>query len=182
MVQNEEPCIRPADGNGSEPQQAAAPQGGLFPRFDGNNENIDESIRRFSMSRDTITRLGKTGSALVRSVQRDPLLTARVQRLKTVRELADHRPDVGVEMGDISRSGRSGRPSVMRLCGDEKRSAEKWCDPLLDNATAYPELLGGGGKAGTPIRSRFGLVYRKRKEDRNANRAPLLLRARWLHI
>src|SRR5512143_1153936 len=58
---------------------------GYFRDLMANNENIDESIRPLlQLSRDTIARLGKTESALVRSLQRDPLLTARVQRLKTV--------------------------------------------------------------------------------------------------
>jgi transposase len=63
----------------------------------------------------------------VRSLQRDSLLTTRVQRLKTV-------PGVGpitaltwaLEMGDISRF-RSIRQAISYcgLCGDEKKSAEK---------------------------------------------------------
>jgi hypothetical protein len=51
------------------------------------NENIDDSIGPLlQLSRDTITRLQKTESALVRSLQRDSLLMTRVQRLKTFLE------------------------------------------------------------------------------------------------
>src|SRR6202050_362875 len=47
-------------------------RGGYFRDLMANNENIDESIRPLlQLSRDTITRLGKTESALVRSLQRD---------------------------------------------------------------------------------------------------------------
>ncbi len=101
---------------------------GYFRDLMASNENIDDSIRPLlQLSRDSITRLQKTESALVRSLQRDPLLTVRVQRLKTV-------PGVGpitaltwaLEMGDISRF-RSIRQAISYcgLCGDEKRSAEK---------------------------------------------------------
>ena len=97
---------------------------GYFRDLMASNENIDESIRPLlQLSRDTIARLGKTESALVRSLQRDPLLTARVQRLKTV-------PGVGpitaltwaLEMGDISRF-RSIRQAIRYcgLCGDIPR-------------------------------------------------------------
>jgi transposase len=65
---------------------------------------------------------GQQQAALVRSLQRDPLLTARVQRLKTV-------PGPGpitaltwaLEMGDISRF-RSIRQAISYygLCGDER--------------------------------------------------------------
>ena len=100
---------------------------GYFRDLMASNENIDDSIRPLlQLSRDTITRLQKTESALVRSLQRDSLLTTRVQRLKTV-------PGVGpitaltwaLEMGDISRF-RSIRQAISYcgLCGDEKRSAE----------------------------------------------------------
>src|SRR5713101_1051763 len=101
---------------------------GYFRDLMASNENIDDSIRPLlQLSRDTITRLQKTESVLVRSLQRDPSLTARVQRLKTV-------PGVGpitaltwaLEIGDISRF-RSIRQAITYcgLCGDEKRSAEK---------------------------------------------------------
>jgi len=58
---------------------------GYFRDLMASNENIDDSIRPLlQLSRDTITRLQKTESALVRSLQRDSLLTVRIQRLKTV--------------------------------------------------------------------------------------------------
>jgi hypothetical protein len=37
-----------------------------------------------TICRETIVRIGKTESALVRSLARDPLLSARVERLMTI--------------------------------------------------------------------------------------------------
>ena len=49
------------------------------------NQDIDESIRPLlKLSRETIVRLQKTEYALVSSLQRDPLLSERIQRLQTV--------------------------------------------------------------------------------------------------
>lgn len=49
------------------------------------NQDIDESIRPLlKLSRETIARLQKTEYALVSSLQRDPLLSERIQRLRTV--------------------------------------------------------------------------------------------------
>jgi len=92
------------------------------------NQGIDESIRPLlKLSRETIARLQKMEYALVSSLQRDPLLSERIQRLRTV-------PGVGpitaltwaLEMGDISRF-RSIRHAISYcgLCGDEKSSADK---------------------------------------------------------
>src|SRR5262245_58041530 len=92
------------------------------------NQDIDESIRPLlKLSRETIARLQKMEYALVSSLQRDPLLSERIQRLRTV-------PGVGpittltwaLEMGDISRF-RSIRHAISYcgLCGDEKSSADK---------------------------------------------------------
>jgi len=133
---------------------------GYFRDLMENNENIDESIRPLlQLSRDTITRLGKTESALVRSLQRDPLLTARVQRLKTVPGVGPTPPDVGAGDGryfavPVDPAGHQ----LLRLCGDEKRSAEKVVrTPLSRQRNKHIQsCLVEAAKAGTPIRSRFG--------------------------
>lgn len=87
------------------------------------NEDIHESVRPLlRLSREMIVRLQKTEYALVSSLQRDPLLPERIQRLRTV-------PGVGpitaltwaLEMGDISRI-RSIRNAISYcgLCSDER--------------------------------------------------------------
>jgi transposase len=140
--------------------------------------NIDESIRPLlQLSRDTITRLQKTESALVRSLQRDPLLTARVQRLKTI-------PGVGpitaltwaLEMGDISRF-RTIRQAISYcgLCGDEKRSAEKVMRTALSRQRNkhIQSVLVEAAKLAPRYDHDLALVYENEKKKGNANRATL---------
>jgi len=78
---------------------------GYFRELLASNEEVNESIRPLLQgSRDTVVRLQKTECALVSSLQRDPLLAERIQRLKTI-------PGVGaitalpwaLEMGEVSR-------------------------------------------------------------------------------
>jgi transposase len=83
--------------------------------------------------------LQRTEGAIIRSLQRDPLLAERVRRLQTI-------PAVGkvtalswaLEMGDISRFRSIRRAiSYCGLCGDEKRSVEDLKvgkDPVLEKA------------------------------------------------
>src|SRR6202790_1867447 len=77
------------------------------------------------LCRETLVRLQKTESALVRSLQRDSLLIERVERLMTI-------PAVGpitaltwaLEVGDVKRfSSIKKAISYCGLCGAEKRSA-----------------------------------------------------------
>jgi transposase len=151
---------------------------GYFRDLMASNENIDDSIRPLlQLSRDSITRLQKTESALVRSLQRDPLLTARVQRLKTV-------PGVGpitaltwaLEMGDISRF-RSIRQAISYcgLCGDEKRSAEKVMrTPLSRQRNKHIQsCLVEAAKLAPRYDPDLALVYENEKKKGNANRATL---------
>ena len=102
---------------------------GYFRELISNNEEVrKESIRPLlRLSRETIVRCQKTEYALVSSLQWDPLLADRVQRLKTI-------PGVGpitaltwaLEIGDVSRF-RSIKQAISYcgLCGDEKSSADK---------------------------------------------------------
>jgi transposase len=101
---------------------------GYFRELLASNEEIHSSIRPLlKLSRETIVRLQKTDYALVSSLQRDPLLADRIQRLRTV-------PGVGpitaltwaLEMGEVSRF-RSIKQAISYcgLCGNEKSSAEK---------------------------------------------------------
>jgi transposase len=151
---------------------------GYFRNLMESNGNIDDSIRPLlHVSRDTIIRLQKTESALVRSLQRDPLLTARVQRLKTV-------PGVGpitaltwaLEMGDISRF-RSIRQAISYcgLCGDEKKSAEKVMrTPLSKQRNKHIQsVLVEAAKLAPRYDHDLALVYENEKKKGNANRATL---------
>jgi len=58
---------------------------GYFPELLASKDAIDKSIRPLlRLSRDSITRLQRIESALIRSLQRDPLLAERVRRLQTI--------------------------------------------------------------------------------------------------
>ncbi len=97
---------------------------GYFPDLMSGNEEIDDSIRPLlKLSRETIARSQKLDYALVSSLERDPLLAERLERLRTV-------PGVGpitaltwvLEVGDVARFQSIG---YCGLCGAEKSSADK---------------------------------------------------------
>jgi transposase len=101
---------------------------GFIPELLASKDALDPSVRALlRVSHNSILRLRGIESALIRSLQRDPLLAKRVQRLQTI-------PAVGkitaltwaLEMGDISRF-RSIRQAISYcgLCGDEQKSADK---------------------------------------------------------
>jgi len=70
----EEPGIGTADGNRGGLQQAPASQGGLLPRSDVDQQEVDQSIRPLlKLSREMMERGQKLDYALVSSLERDPL-------------------------------------------------------------------------------------------------------------
>src|SRR5260370_33405113 len=91
------------------------------------NPEIREGLRPLlTICRETIVRIGKTEGALVRSLARDPLLHARVERLMTI-------PAVGpitaltwvLEVDDVARFHSVKQAvSYCGLCGAERSSAE----------------------------------------------------------
>jgi hypothetical protein len=144
---------------------------GYFRELLSTNEEVNESIRPLlKLSRETIVRLQKTEYALLSSLQRDPLLAERIQRLRTV-------PGVGpitaltwaLEMGDTSRF-RSIRQAISYcgLCGDEKSSADKVMrTPLSKQAQqTHPTSAGGSRQAGTARGPQAGSGLCNRKAER----------------
>ena len=99
---------------------------GYFRELMASNPDINDGLRSLlRLCRETVVRLGKTESALVRTLQRDPLLVERVERLMTI-------PAVGpitaltwaLEVGEVQRfSSIKKAISYCGLCGDEKSSA-----------------------------------------------------------
>ena len=60
-------------------------QAGYFRELLASNRDISESLRSLlSQCREMVVRLGKTESALIRSLQQDRLLTERVERLMSI--------------------------------------------------------------------------------------------------
>ena len=101
---------------------------GYFAELMSGNEEIDDSIRPLlKLSRETINRSQKLDYALVSSLEHDPLLAERLERLRTV-------PGVGpitaltwvLEIGDVARFQSIKQAiSYCGLCGAEKSSADK---------------------------------------------------------
>src|SRR5499427_3778343 len=151
---------------------------GYFRELLSSNEEIHPSVRPLlKLSRETIVRLQKTEYALVSSLQRDPLLVERVERLKTV-------PGVGpitaltwaLEMGDVSRF-RSIKQAISYcgLCGDEESSAEKVLrTPVAKQRNKHIQrVLVEAAKLAPREDHHLALVYESEKQKGNANRATL---------
>ncbi len=113
------------------------------------NQDIDEGLKLLlGLCRETVVRLGKTESALVRSLQRDTLLVERVERLMTI-------PAVGpimaltwaLEVGEVRRFSS------------------------IKKAISYCGLFGAErSSAGTTARTGLSLCH----EKKNAGRMPTL--------
>ncbi len=158
---------------------------GYFRELLATNEEVQESIRPLlRLSRETIVRMQKTEYALVSSLERDPLLAARIQRLRTV-------PGVGhitaltwaLEMGEIARF-RSIRQAISYcgLCGEEKSSADKVMrTPLSKQRNKHIQrVLVEAAKLAPRQDHDLALVYEKEKQKGNANRATLAVARKML--
>jgi transposase len=151
---------------------------GYFRELLASSDAISEGIRPLlQVSRDSITRLQKTEAAIIRSLQRDPLLAERVRRLQTI-------PAVGkvtaltwaLEMGDSARFGSIRQAiSYCGLCGDEKRSAEKVArTPLSKQRNKHIQrVLVEAAKLAPRRNPDLALVYENAKKKGNANLATL---------
>jgi len=151
---------------------------GFIAELLSNNEDAVKSIRPLlRVSQDSILRLRRIESAMIRSLERDPFLAERVRRLQTV-------PCVGritaltwaLEMGDISRF-RSIRQAISYcgLCGDEQKSADKTVrTPLSKKRNKHIQhVLVEAAKLAPRYDSGLALLYAKEKQKGNANRATL---------
>ncbi len=88
---------------------------GYFPELLANADAVSASIRPLlQLSRESITRLQRTEGAIVRSLQRDPLLAERVRRLQTIPAVSRVTAlSWALEMGDISLFSRSDKRSAI---------------------------------------------------------------------
>ena len=151
---------------------------GFIPELLASKDALDPSVRPLlRVSHNSILRLRGIESALIRSLQRDPLLAKRVQRLQTI-------PAVGkitaltwaLEMGDISRF-RSIRQAISYcgLCGDEQKSAHKTVrTPLSKKRNKHIQhVLVEAAKLAPRYDPDLALLYAREKQKGNANRATL---------
>ena len=108
---------------------------GYFRELLATNPDIDEGLcSLLRLCRETVVRLGKTESALVRSLARDSLLMDRVERLMTI-------PAVGpitaltwaLEVGDVKRFSSIKKLLVIAGCAGPRRVRRTPC-----NARRYP--------------------------------------------
>ena len=151
---------------------------GYFDELMSGNEEIDNSIRPLlKLSRETINRSQKLDYALVSSLERDPLLKERLERLRTV-------PGVGpitaltwvLEIGDVARF-RSIKQAISYcgLCGAEKSSADKVLrTPISKQRNKHiQQVLVEAAKLGPRLSHELALIHEKEKQKGNRNRATL---------
>ncbi len=151
---------------------------GYFRELLATNSDIDEGLRSLlRLCRETVVRLGKTESALVRSLAQDRLLVDRVERLMTI-------PAVGpitaltwaLEIDDVQRfSSIKKAVSYCGLCGDEQSSANHvQRTPLSKQRNKHLQTtLIETAKMAPRYSSTLALVYDREKQKGNANRATL---------
>src|SRR5713226_5801846 len=151
---------------------------GYFRELLATNQDIDEGLKPLlRLCRETVVRLGKTESALVRSLQRDSLLMERVERLMTI-------PAVGpitaltwaLEVGDVQRfSSIKKAISYCGLCGAENSSANIIKrTPLSKQRNKHLQtILIEAAKMAPRNSPELAMIYDREKQKDNANRATL---------
>ena len=151
---------------------------GYFRELMKTNPDIDESLRPLlGLCRETLVRLQKTESALVRSLERDPLLAERVRRLLTI-------PAVGpitaltwaLEVGEVSRfSSIKKAISYCGLCGAQKSSGDHTQrTPISKQRNKHLQsVLVEAAHMAPRLSPELALFYDRERQKGNANRATL---------
>src|SRR6266478_3152095 len=151
---------------------------GYFRELLATNPDIDEGlVSLLRLCRETVVRLQRTESALVRSLERDSLLMERVERLMTI-------PAVGpitaltwaLEVGDAKRfSSIKKAISYCGLCGAERSSANiTMRTPLSKQRNKHLQtVLIEAAKMAPRNSPELAMVYEQEKQKGNANRATL---------
>jgi transposase len=151
---------------------------GYFRALLATNQDIDEGLRSLlRVCHETVVRLGKTERALVRSLERDPRLRERIDRLMTI-------PAVGpilaltwaLEVGDVGRfSSIKKAISYCGLCGAERSSGESiQRTPLSKQRNRHLQtILIEASKMAPPHSPTLAMIYHREKQKGNANRATL---------
>ena len=153
-------------------------QAGYFRELLATNPDINEGLKPLlQLCRDTVVRLQKTESALVRSLKRDSLLMDRVERLMTI-------PAVGpitaltwaLEVGDVQRfSSIKKAISYCGLCGAEKSSGGTvQRTPLSKQRNKHLQTtLIEAAKMAPRYSPNLAMLYDREKQKGHANRATL---------
>ncbi len=151
---------------------------GYFADLMSANDEVHESVRPLlKLSREHIVRAQKLDYALVSSLERDPLLAERLERLRTV-------PGVGpitaltwaLEIGDFTRF-RSIKQAISYcgLCGDERSSADKVMRmPLSKQRNKHIQrVLVEAAKLAPRYSHELAMVRERELQKGNPNRATL---------
>jgi len=151
---------------------------GYFTELMSSNDEVSESIRPLlKLSRETIVRSQKLDYALVSSLERDPLLGERLERLRTI-------PGVGpitaltwaLEIGDVSRFQSIKQAiSYCGLCSAERSSADKLVRmPISKQRNKHiQQVLVEAAKLAPRYNHELALVYEREQQRGNKNRATL---------
>jgi transposase len=151
---------------------------GYFRELLATNPDINEGLcSLLRVCRETVVRLQRTESALVRSLERDSLLMDRVERLMTI-------PAVGpitaltwvLEVGDVQRfSSIKKAISYCGLCSAEKSSGNTvQRTPLSKQRNKHLQTtLIEAAKMAPRNSPELAMLYDKEKRKGNANRATL---------
>ena len=142
------------------------------------NPDINEGLRPLlRLCRETVVRLSKLESALVRSLERDQFLVERVERLMSI-------PTIGpitaltwaLEVGDVQRFSSTKKAiSYCGLCGAEKSSGNTvQRTPLSKQRNKHLQTtLIEAAKMAPRYSPTLALLYDREKQKGNANRATL---------
>src|SRR5579859_5553191 len=151
---------------------------GYFDQLMKSNEEVSDSIRPLlKLCREQIDRSIRLDATLLRTLERDPLLKERLERLRTV-------PGVGpitaltwvLEIGDVARF-RSIKQAVSYcgLCGSEKSSADKVLrTPISKQRNKHiQQVLVEAAKLAPRLSHELALIHEKEKQKGDRNRATL---------
>jgi transposase len=151
---------------------------GYFAELLATNEEVSASIRPLlRLCREHIDRWIKLDTALLRSLERDPLLADRLRRLRTI-------PGVGpitaltwaLEVGDASRF-RSIKQAISYcgLCSAEKSSADKVMrTPISKQRNKHiQQVLVEAARLAPRYSDQLALLYERERQRGNGNRATL---------
>jgi len=151
---------------------------GYFEQLLSTSEEISESIRPLlKLCREQIDRSIKLDTILLRSLERDPLLSERLRRLRTI-------PGVGpitaltwaLEVGDTSRF-RSIKQAISYcgLCSAEKSSADKTMrTPISKQRNKHiQQVLVEAARLAPRYSAELALLYERERRRGNSNRATL---------
>jgi transposase len=116
---------------------------GYFTELMSGNEEVDESIRPLlKLCRETIVRSQRLDYALVSSLERDPLLGERLERLRTIPGVGPITALTGLWRSAMSHaSSRSSRPSAIADCVARREAEEQ----------AHLASIGGGCETGSSV-------------------------------